>query len=42
MGKKPIKILIPIIKLIGLIVTAIAAIPKKKKKKDKDNDETTN
>ena len=34
--KKPMKIVIPIVKLVGLITSLIAAIPKKKKKEKED------
>mgnify|MGYP003132681169 FL=1 len=37
--KKPMKIVIPIVKLVGLIASLIAAIPKKKRKKKEKEDE---
>ena len=37
--KKPAKIVIPIVKLGGLIASLIAAIPKKKRKKREKEDE---
>ena len=37
--KKPAKIVIPIVKLVGLIVGLIAAIPNKKRKKKEKEDE---
>lgn len=37
--KKPAKIVIPIVKLVGLIVGLIASIPKKKRKKKKEKED---
>ena len=37
--KKPMKIVIPIVKLVGLIASLIAAIPKKKRKKKKEKED---
>ena len=39
--KKPAKIVIPIVKLVGLIASLIAAIPKKRKKKEKEDERRT-
>ena len=39
--KKPAKIVIPIVKLVGLIVGLITAIPKKRKKKEKEDEGRT-
>ena len=39
--KKPVKIVIPIIKLVGLVAGLVAAIPKKKRKKKEKEDAGT-